>query len=440
MTDGNCHSHIRCGSSDGPVFGQEASEIWSNLMQWAEGPRAYKVGYQRMLRKYENDIPRTSYIHELYKDESKALYKQDFKFSNAVLVDVCESLFHAFKKWVFGNSGKSASLLMAVVRIVEGCRLMIFKPFLFDPQLSRRVSIKLTSNQTMKMLFRYLSDKITRWPVGFMYEKVDFARGSYSLEDDDNGDVEVTNRKTGDVFLVDGDYICHMGDKLCWQQMYTGLPCVHSLLVVLEHLTMSDDDKIRESICNQVVHLCNPNWYRQSYNDTIKDSKCWYSVPPPPIPVTEPTLHDPLLQYKERFRHVIQFLKPRMIEQFLQQMEKYSFLQRPSSTDVPVFTSKFLDQVPESYKDSSSDDVDNDSKVTKLHNTTTTTPRSPSKFQNQSRRKKKRKSSPRNARSKLKPRRKSRHRNGGYRTEDEIVSSMFSPSSTDGDEDVIVNF
>ena len=95
-----------CGTN-GPMFGKTASEMWSKLMQWAEGPEGFKDGYLKMRKRYANDPPRLEYLLELYDDVDKALFKKDFKFSNGVLVDVCESLISASKTWIKGMCMKT---------------------------------------------------------------------------------------------------------------------------------------------------------------------------------------------------------------------------------------------------------------------------------------------------------------------------------------------
>ena len=122
-------------------------------MQWAETETSFQIGHQKMKQKYRDDQPRLQYIDELFSDPKKALFKTTLGFTNAVVVDVCESLFFAHKSWTSGNSGKSTSLLMAVSRIVDGSRRMMMKPFLYDPKTSVK-HLKGSQPANVKFLFR----------------------------------------------------------------------------------------------------------------------------------------------------------------------------------------------------------------------------------------------------------------------------------------------
>ena len=97
----NVRAHV-CGTN-GPIFGKTASDMWSQLMQWAEGPEGFKDGYVKMKKHYVNDPARLTYLLELFHDDNKALFKQNFHFSNGVLVDVCESLISSVKTWIKGT-------------------------------------------------------------------------------------------------------------------------------------------------------------------------------------------------------------------------------------------------------------------------------------------------------------------------------------------------
>ena len=106
-----CMKH-RCGSK---IFVTKPARMWSNLMCKEEGPEAFELGYQQMQRIFSNDPERLAFIHELYQDPEKAHYSRKLSFTNAALVDMCESLFNDVKTWVLGVSRSSTSLLMSVV-------------------------------------------------------------------------------------------------------------------------------------------------------------------------------------------------------------------------------------------------------------------------------------------------------------------------------------
>ena len=72
-------------------------------MQKADAEKSFKIGYEKLKRKYVNDLARLEYIDELFQDPKKALFKIDWTFTNAVVVDVCECLFFALKSWTSGG-------------------------------------------------------------------------------------------------------------------------------------------------------------------------------------------------------------------------------------------------------------------------------------------------------------------------------------------------
>lgn len=143
------------------TFGKEAAELWSKLMQWAEGqrlfvsprvplchlvctcsgPNAFLAGYAKMCEKYSGDAARLQYIHELSEDPDKHHFDKEYRFSNACLTDVSEGLICATKHWVYGPSKNSPSLFMAVVRIVDGSNNMANRRFL-NPRSKTKNSVK----------------------------------------------------------------------------------------------------------------------------------------------------------------------------------------------------------------------------------------------------------------------------------------------------------
>ena len=158
--------------SNGHIFGKQASEAWSRRMQFAEGPKAFEVGYDKMKSQFD-DPARIEYINELYADPSKAYFKMDMRFSNAVLVDVCEILFSATTRWVAGSSRKPCSLLMAVARIAQGCRDLIIRPFLKEPEKTMAYISRKSSNYAITGMFKFLSLHLTQWSVRKMYDLLD---------------------------------------------------------------------------------------------------------------------------------------------------------------------------------------------------------------------------------------------------------------------------
>ena len=144
---------FRCGDS---IFGAVAADAWSRLMQNADGPESFKLGFNRLTRKYAGDAPRLAYLLELFNDDKKAHFKRNLDFTNAVLVDVCECLFSALKTWVSGSKRSRTSLLMALIRIVDGCRNMILKPFLRPVRTVVRKYIRYCDSGNVRKLLRYV--------------------------------------------------------------------------------------------------------------------------------------------------------------------------------------------------------------------------------------------------------------------------------------------
>ena len=169
--------------------------MWSRRMQRAEGPKAFEVGCRKMLNDLQDDIPRTEYVQELARDESKAYFKQTLHFSNAVLVDVCEILFSATKTWVMGSSRRGVSLLLAVVRIVEGCRNLVVKPFVRSLTTTQNYLKKKTKNSSVLGLFQYLSEHLTHWSIISLYDTLDKSWNRYNVvHDSDNDTMVITNK------------------------------------------------------------------------------------------------------------------------------------------------------------------------------------------------------------------------------------------------------
>lgn len=164
-------------------------------MQRAEGPKAFELGYQKMLNEFQNDAPRLEYIQELFRDENKAYFKQILRFSNAVLVDVCEILFSAVKTWVIGSSKKGTSLFLAVVRIVEGCRGLMNRCFVKKVELTKKRILKKTNNMVLVGLFDYLSEHLTSFAVTEMYGLLDKIWNRYSLTHGGTNDTMMVSLK-----------------------------------------------------------------------------------------------------------------------------------------------------------------------------------------------------------------------------------------------------
>ena len=125
-------------------------------------------------------------------------------------------------------------------------------------------------------------------------------------------------RYTEERFLVRDDWTCWCEQKRCWRQTYTGLPCKHTLQVVVDKLQMCPDRDERKAICTSVMELCNDTWFRKNYEVMTRRY--------PSLPPTHREFHrdeyDQSAQYVTRFRNVVNFLSPRTLECHLRSMEK----------------------------------------------------------------------------------------------------------------------
>ena len=301
----NVRAHV-CGEN-GPVFGKRASEMWSRLMQWAEGPEGFKDGYLKLKQSFSGDARRLEYLEELYNDDDKALFKKEFHFSNGVVVDVCESLISAVKTWVHGKSSRrGVSLLLTVIRIVQGTRELVLRSFLKPVSILKKKTVNICHNFVVKNLFHFWIGKLTDWAVREMYKNQDLAGRKYHVYvDPDHEDcTTVVNRRSNDLFVVNNEFKCFSGGvKRCFKQQYPGLHCVHSILVVIEQLTSCTDADERTLICERSLQVFNKNWFRSTYSAHRQP----FDIPePPPITVlTHQTGRDDVRgEYTRRFKEV----------------------------------------------------------------------------------------------------------------------------------------
>ena len=158
----------------------------------ADGPASFQKGFIKMMIKYTGDLPRQRYIRELRDDPRKALCKMNLTFCNAVLVDVCESLFNALKTWTGGKGRSPSTLLMAVLRIVEGCRQMILKPYLMSIKSTAAKTVRESDPTVMMNLFRYLSRRLTYKATTMMYKNISKFWFQLQVDEGEDGEIIVT--------------------------------------------------------------------------------------------------------------------------------------------------------------------------------------------------------------------------------------------------------
>ena len=348
------HYTSRC--SDGHIFGVEASEIWSRLMQWADAEGSFKKGYEKMKRKYQNDPARLEYINELSQDPNKALFKINWSFTNAVVVDVCECLFFAVKNWTSGNSGKSVSLLMAVARIVEGTRLMMLKPFVYQYGQTFMKKVK-HQPPVVKYIFHKFCKHLTKRSTETMFQSVTSCWADYDVKVMDEC-TSVISRYSGDEFVVDHTFKCFCNQKPCWIQTYTGLVCKHGLLASIEKIRLCEEEDDKEDIISSLIDVCHPNWLKKTYTSKrIRDV---------PIPCEPPSVYDVpsdiVTDQKQiwinRFQEAIKYLTPEFVEETLDVMERKAL---DESDDEEEVVDGLFDSDEQNSSGDGSDDSDNDS-------------------------------------------------------------------------------
>ena len=311
---------FRC--SDGNIFGTEAANVWSKLMQWADGEHSFKKGYETMKRKYRNDRARLEYIEELFRDPEKALFKREWSFTNAVVVDVCECLFFALKSWTSGNSKKPTSLLMAVVRIVEGCRRMMLKPFLYDVGSSLKKMFGKSQPSVVKFLFHNLRKHLTKRATETMFKSVTTSWSNFTVRILDEV-ILVTSCSSDDVFRVDENFKCFSNhQRPCWIQIYTGLPCKHVLLATIQKLRLYESEDEKQEVMLSLVSSCHKNWLRTTYSKTKLVDLRVPCEPPIPYDVTPDPVRTVQQRWMTRFQEVIKYCPPKFVDEALDVMER----------------------------------------------------------------------------------------------------------------------
>ena len=331
------HSCITvCGIDrcNGTSFGKKAANQWSNLMQKAEGPEDFQNGYLLMRRVLAGDEARLEYLEDLYDDVKKAFFKGNLPFCNGVLVDMCETLFSAVKTWVSGRcNNKRVTLLMAFVRICHGVYQMAVAGFL-SPVAD---AMKKTSspNPQVSSMFRVFCKKLTTRAVTDMFRSLQRKWGSYDVTSRMDLSIQLVSN-AGDVFVVDNHFKCKCkvndGWRTCWQQSHSGRLCNHALRACVHLLNETEDSEDRKEIIHNAVHMCDKNWLRSTYRSSpIPDN-----LPQPvPLVVSVEQLEKDLrwAQYVMRFRDVMRFLSPEVVERYLFSMESFA-LSNPGQEDM----------------------------------------------------------------------------------------------------------
>ena len=259
-------------------------------------------------------------------------------FTNAVLTDITESLFSAIKQWVYGKGTLSPTLFMAIVRIINGFWRLLQKPYLRSYQTTKSQIMKWIKSPHPSILFSIFAKKLTAWATTHMLNIYRKHQLDYDIVNNVRGGTgrSVRNKKTGDRFLVTSDFSCTLDNsssryhgKKCWQQTYTGVLCIHAIIVCVDRIsrTMHRQDKL--GICYDALKACNRHWYRATYGST-STSTCVDDVQslPNPIQISRELIierNSPLdesqVQMKKRFGELLSLCKSKSVYIHLQQLE-----------------------------------------------------------------------------------------------------------------------
>ena len=254
------------------------------------------------------------------------------RFTNAVLTDVTESLFSALKRWIYGAGRVSPTLLLAIVRIANGCLGLINKPTLKDVQTTMKEIVRSTDSQACRYLFKVFAQRLTRWAANFMYERFNKNRDNYDMNKfSKRKKRRVTHRRTGEVHTVDHKFECVCAGTPCWQRVYTGCLCSHGVSVCIDRLSRCDL-KAQKKICEAAVKACNKNWFRKTYSD----DKYRYRVPMPlPTENVAASIHADvtLSKLKARFVGLASFMDADVVNRFLNGLEDHAL---SSGTNSPI--------------------------------------------------------------------------------------------------------
>ena len=296
-------------------------------MLQAEGPEAFQEGYHKMQANHVDDEAKLRYIDQLFNDPDKAHFKRALRFTNGTLVDLCETLFNAVKVWVNGSSRRTrTTLLMAFVRIVRGVYNMICREFLHPVAAARRATR--TMNAQVAAMFRAFSSKLTKRAVEDMFKSLDGAWCSYQVQSNMDKSVTLIS-DPGDEFQVLPDFSCECEGVPCWQQKHSGLLCKHALNACVYRLRQEEDKDVRERIIETAVKKCDKNWLRATYKTVAPPSEF-----PKPVSLeynastsarsSMSTRNSRELHFIRRFREVLNFVSPEVVEKKLHELESYA--------------------------------------------------------------------------------------------------------------------
>ena len=139
--------------------------------------------------------------------------------------------------------------------------------------------------------------------------------------DKDTETTTVINKFHEDVYTVGSAFRCTNTStnetRRCWQQSYTGILCIHSLVALISRITTSPNTESKESICRLALSACHSNWHRSTYS-RFQDPTPLEKIPS--IKTVVPSTHkNP--EIWQRFREAAAFVPPEVIEQMILKIE-----------------------------------------------------------------------------------------------------------------------
>ena len=260
-------------------------------------------------------------------------------FTNAVLTDITESLFSAIKQWVYGKGTMSPTLFMAIVRIINGCWRLVQKPYLRSYETTKSQITKWIKSPHPRILFSTFAKKLTAWATTHMLNVYRKHQLDYDIVNEiREGKFRrlVRNKKTGDSFLVTSDFSCTLDNsssryhgRKCWQQTYTGVLCIHAIIVGVDRISRTMHRQDQLGICYDALKACNRHWYRATYGATSTSTAMddVESLPNPLVISREVIvernnqLDESHVQMKKRFVELLPLCKSNSVYLHLQQLE-----------------------------------------------------------------------------------------------------------------------
>ena len=170
----------------------------------------------------------------------------------------------------------------------------------------------------LSFFFERCAETLTRWATLEMFDTYNTHFNNYYVFDDkDAGTTTVTHRLHEDVHVIDKHFRCTIDTRRCWQQSYTGVLCIHSLMAVISRICISPTTEAKASVCRSALGACHSNWHRTTYS-CFEDPKLLGGVPQIKE-VVQPEKCNPDIW--RRFRDAAAFVPQEIIKQMIMKIE-----------------------------------------------------------------------------------------------------------------------